>query len=125
MGGFVEVVGVALLVFGAYKMPMLWRRSKIRVVLSHEYQYEFSPLSPQAYTLNKLERETRGKGLNEYELASLFMAVMVSSLFSNGPDVKQFVRKVRSNVDRLRYGSNAISSEIHAQVAAVLENKLS
>ena len=64
------------------KLPMLFRRARILEVLVREYQYDFPPKAPQAYTLNRIERDTRRQNLSDYELATLFMTVMCNSLSS-------------------------------------------
>ena len=63
---------LGLLLIPLFKLPMLHRRTKIMGVLKDHYQYEFPPTSPQAMTLNQLEREYRGKPLTHYDLATMF-----------------------------------------------------
>ena len=93
-------------------------------ILAREYQYEFPAKAPQAYTLNDVERTTRKQKLTDYEIATLFMAVMCNSLFSDSPDVRAFCEKVHYNAIRLHYVDKVISADIFTQLSDVVQSKI-
>lgn len=69
---FVSWWFILALLLPAFKLPMLLRRARVLKVLASEFQYEFPATAPQAYTLNRMERETRSRKLKAEELATLF-----------------------------------------------------
>ena len=107
----------------AIKLPMLMKRSRVLNVLTAEYQYTFPATAPQAFTLNRMERETRSKNLRDEELATLFMAVMINSLMSDDDEAKAFTGRVAANAARLA-SAGAISGEVYADFNAVAQQKL-
>ena len=102
---------------------MLLRRTRVLKVLASEYQYEFPATAPQAYTLNRMERETRPQNLSDEELATLFMGVMVNSLLSDDEAARCFARRVGENAERLA-GSRSISEAVHEQLRYVVSQKV-
>jgi hypothetical protein len=114
------LLGLAL---PALKLPMLLRRARVLKVLASEYQYEFPASAPQAYTLNRIERETRSQKLRDEELATLFMGVMVNSLDPEVEEVTAFARRVGENAARLAL-QQSISHGVHAQLREIVTQKV-
>lgn len=111
------------------KVPMLLRRARVLAVLAREYQYEFPPRAPQAFTLNQMERDSRKLKLNDHELATYFMAVMCNALTSSDSldheqrqDERTFCRKVHSNALRLR-ASSVISEDSLSMLSDIVLKK--
>jgi hypothetical protein len=101
---FVSWWFLAALIVPALKLPMLLKRARVLKVLASDYDYQFPARSPQASTLNRMERETRSRKLSDTDLATLFMAVMVDSLGSDSnDDAKAFARRVQNTALRLRW----------------------
>ena len=114
---------LAIPLFLILKLPMLFRRARVLEVLAREYDYEFPTNAPQAYTLNQLERATRGKNLSAHDTATLFMAIMCNSFLSKDSEVIAFRSTVLENARRLYYMDNSISSETLATIEESVHNK--
>ncbi len=120
---FVSWWFILALLLPAFKLPVLLRRARVLKVLALEFQYEFAAAAPQAHTLNRMERETRSRKLRDEELATLFMAVMISSLLDADDDVKAFARRVHDNASRL-LGQGAISQAAYSELDEVVQQKV-
>ncbi len=114
------LLGLLLLIV---KLPVVWKRARILNVLKVEHQYEFPATAPQAFTLNRLERETRSQKLKAEELATMFMAVMVNSLMSSDQEAKAFTIRVAANAARLAV-NGAISDAIYEEFSEVVRKKI-
>jgi hypothetical protein len=116
------------IVLPAFKLPVLLKRARVLKILATEYQYEFSATAPQAHTLIRMERETRPQELSDEELATLFMAEMVSTLWPNDDgahenDIRGFAKCVRDNATRLAI-QGSISPTICAQLEEILQQRI-
>lgn len=120
---FVNWWFVLALVPLAFSLPGLFKRLRVLKVLASEYQYDFAATSPQAFTLNRMERETRSQKLNDEELATLFMARMVNSLMSDGEEGRVFAKRVRYNAARLS-ANGSISGTIYVHFLAAVQEKV-
>lgn len=94
----------------------VWKKMQILSILDTEYDYDLRGLpvdSPQASTLNAMLRSFRqsnymyeDKSLNKYDMATMFMAVMVNSLTDGeeGKPIEEkqvFAKGVRDHARRL------------------------
>ena len=116
-----------LILLWLIKLPRLLKKSRVMSILAQEYQYEFGATSTQAFTLNKIERESRKENWNEYELATVFMTVMVNSLFEIeelDEETKKFVLRTYDNARRLCSVHNKISNDIFSDLHLVTSQKL-
>ena len=112
--GLLLVMAFPLLAYQWF--TFVWNKAKILSVLDKEYDYDLRNLpydSPQASTLNSLLRgfrqtkyEEDGQPLNEYDMATMFMAIMVNSPSGEKQgrsleEKQQFAKKIRDNARRL------------------------
>jgi hypothetical protein len=118
---------VGLFIIWLVKLPRLLKKTRITNILVQEFQYEFGSTSTQAFTLNRMERESRKIKWNEFEFATVFMTVMVNSLMESydlDKQSEQFVLRTLSNAKRLFEVDNKISEEIFTDLHNIASQKL-